>query len=194
MDQNHYNLYISIQKLVDHTRLHTVGACQNHFFFQRLQSYLWLAMVNIESFTHNTFIVIHIQILKPIFHCDAKPFALGTFVSPNAKDSTFALPNAKNTNMLVSLALVDANISRYLTQNPQRVSVEYRLCWAPNAKLLRWPCTFHVFCVDFICVWCPTQTQFPVEYGLKGLIDKSMLDFLQCKKNQIFPIETHGKH
>ena len=27
-------------------------------------------------------------ILKPIFHCDAKPFTLGTFASPNAKDST----------------------------------------------------------------------------------------------------------
>ena len=25
--------------------------------------------------------------LKPIFHCDAKPFALGTFASPNAKDT-----------------------------------------------------------------------------------------------------------
>ena len=55
--------YIFIQKLVDHRRLHTVGACQNRVFFQCLQSYLWLAMVNIESFTCNTFIVIHIQIL-----------------------------------------------------------------------------------------------------------------------------------
>ena len=34
--------------------------------------------------------------------------------SPNAKDSTFALPKAKNTNMLVSLALDDANFSRHL--------------------------------------------------------------------------------
>ena len=40
---------------------------------------------------------------------------------PNAKDSTFALPNAKNTNMLVPLALGDANF-------------------------LRWPCTFHILC------------------------------------------------
>ena len=61
---------------------------------------------------------------KPIFHCDAKLLALGTFASANAKDSTFALPNAKNTNMLVSLALGDASF-------------------------LRWPCTF-LFCVDFI--------------------------------------------
>ena len=65
--------------------------------------------------------------LKPIFHCDAKSLALGTFASPIAKDSTFALPNARNTNMLVSFALGDANF-------------------------LRWPCTFHFLCVDFIGV------------------------------------------
>ena len=49
-------------------------------------------------------------IFKPIFHCDAIPFALGPF----------ALPNEKNTNMLVSLVLGDANF-------------------------LRWPCTFLFF-------------------------------------------------
>ena len=81
-------------------------------------------------------------LLKPIFHCDAKPFALGTF----------ALPNTKNTNMLVSLALGEANFSRHLTQNPQSESVEYRLRWVPNANFLRWPCTFHFFGVDFIRV------------------------------------------
>ena len=55
--------------------------------------------------------------LKPIFHCDVKSFALGTFASPNAKD----------INMLVSFALGDANF-------------------------LRWPSTFHFFGVDFIRV------------------------------------------
>ena len=79
------------------------------------------------------------QYLKPIFHYDAKPFALGTFASTNAKDSTFALPNAKNTNMLVSLALGDASF-------------------------LRWLCTFLFFCVDFIRFGYPTRTPFPVEY------------------------------
>ena len=64
---------------------------------------------------------------KPIFHCDAKTFTLGTFASPDAKYSTFALPNARNTNMLVSLALGDANF-------------------------LHRPCTFHFLCVDFIRV------------------------------------------
>ena len=65
--------------------------------------------------------------VKPIFHQNAKSFALDTFASPNAKDSTFALPQARNTNMLVSFALGDANF-------------------------LRWPCTFLFFGVYFICV------------------------------------------
>ena len=62
--------------------------------------------------------------------------------TPNLK---FASPNAK----------------------PKRKSVEYRLRCVPNAKFLRWACTFHVVCVNFICVWEQTQTRFSVEYGLK---------------------------
>ena len=65
--------------------------------------------------------------LKPIFHQNAKYLASGTFVSPNAKYITFASPNARNTNMLVSLALGDASF-------------------------LRWPCTFHFFCVYFFAL------------------------------------------
>ena len=83
---------------------------------------------NVElSFSACTLFTMDDQNVKPIFHCDAKLLALGNFVLPNAKDSTFALPNAKNTNMLVSLALGDTNF-------------------------LRWPCTFHFLCVDFIRV------------------------------------------
>ena len=62
--------------------------------------------------------------LKPIFHQNTKYLASGTFASPNTRNSTSASPNARNTNMLVSLALGDASF-------------------------LRWPCTFHFFCVDF---------------------------------------------
>ena len=77
--------------------------------------------------------------VRPIFHCGAKSFALGTFVSPYAKDSSFTLPNARNTNMLVSFALGDANFSCftrrvvpdafYLTRFTRRQSVEYRCIW-----------------------------------------------------------------
>ena len=58
---------------------------------------------------------------QTIFNYDAKLLALGTFASPNAKDSTFVSPNAKDstfvspsakdTNMLVSFALGDADFS-----------------------------------------------------------------------------------
>ena len=54
--------------------------------------------------------------------------------------------------------------------NPRRQSVEYSWRWG-----WPWACTFHIFCVDFICVWWSTQTQYPVEYGLysdTGLVIK----------------------
>ena len=35
------------------------------------------------------------EIVKPIFHQNAKYLASGTFASPNAKDSTSASPNAR---------------------------------------------------------------------------------------------------
>ena len=53
---------------------------------------------------------------------------------------------------------------------PKRKPVEYRLRWVPGVGSLRWACTFHIFCVDFICVGWPTQTQFSVEYGFTCLI------------------------
>ena len=87
--------------------------------------------------------------LKPIFHCYAKPFALGTFALPNANDSTFALTYAKSFNMLVSFALGDANFPGHLTQNHQLKSVEYRLRWVPNANLAMY---IFFFFVDFIRV------------------------------------------
>ena len=35
------------------------------------------------------------SLFKPIFHCNAKLLALGTFASGNTKNSTFALADAK---------------------------------------------------------------------------------------------------
>ena len=68
-----------------------------------------------------------IQKSKAYIPLRRKTACVGQFCVINAKDSTFALPNAKNTNMLVSLALGHANV-------------------------LRWPCTFNFLCVDFIRV------------------------------------------
>ena len=81
--------------------------------------------------------------LKHIFHQNVKLLALGTFASPNAKDRTFALPYARNTNMLVSLALGDANF-------------------------LRRPCTFHFFGVDFFALGSKRKPHFQWNIGCVG--------------------------
>ena len=64
------------------------------------------------------------------------------------------------TNMLISKnpkICVSPNVNFKIcvspNAKPQHESVEYRLRWVPNAKCSRWPCTFHVVCVNFICVW-----------------------------------------
>ena len=120
-------------------------------------------------------------ILKPIFHCDAKSIALGTFASPNAKDSTFVLPNARNTNMLVSLALGDAKPKSCVLPdaNLRCQSVEYRWRWAFWRWGWRLACTFHVVYVNFICVGHTTQTRFSVEHGLKGAMKIHFVGLLQ---------------
>ena len=66
--------------------------------------------------------------LKPIFHCDSKPFAL-----------YFALPNAKYTNMLVSFPLGDANFSRYPTQNSNASQWNIGCVGSQNTNFSRWP-------------------------------------------------------
>ena len=47
--------------------------------------------------------------------------------------------------------------------NPQREQVEYMSRWVSKAKFLRWPCTFHFLCVDFIRV----GSRFSAEYGIQ---------------------------
>ena len=81
--------------------------------------------------------------LKPIFHQNTKTFALSTFASPDAKCSTFASGDARNTNMLVSLALGDANF-------------------------LRRPCTFHFECVDFFALGSKRKPHFQWNIGCVG--------------------------
>ena len=73
---------------------------------------------------------------------------------------------SKNVKICVS---PDAKPNIYITPNtkPQRQSVEYRLRRVPYAKFSRWACTFHIVCVNFICVGHPTRKSFPVEYELK---------------------------
>ena len=54
--------------------------------------------------------------------------------------------------------------------NPQRKSVEHRLCWVPNAKFSHWPCRFQVVYLLYFRVGYPTRTLFSVEYGLYKIV------------------------
>ena len=92
-----------------------------------------------------------------------------------------------NTNMLVSknakiCVTPDTYFKICFTPNakPQRESVEYRLPWALNAKFLRWACTFHVVCVNFIHFGEATHMQFSVKYGLES---SALLDLLNSYYN-----------
>ena len=110
-------------------------------------------------------------IIKRTYHCNQHFIqTFDTFPAPKAyiplrrKTTLLHYPTQKIPTCWYLFG--DANFLCHPTQNPQRESVEYRLRWDPNAKFLRWACTFNFFGVDFICVWRPTQTQFPVEYRL----------------------------
>ena len=97
--------------------------------------------------------------LKPIFHCDAKPFGLGPGVGLDPQRHNFCV---RYTNMLVSknakiCITPSAKLKIYVTPNAktQREPMEYRLRWVPNAKFSHWPCTF-LFCVcRFHSRWVP---------------------------------------
>ena len=108
------------------------------------------------------FMEILYRTIKPIFHCDAKYLASGVGVGQCTRRQNCALPNAKYTNMLVSFALCDTNS-------------------------LRWPCTFHFFCLDFIRVGKPTRTPFPVEYRWRW-VHNATFSRWPCTFHVVYPV------
>ena len=97
--------------------------------------------------------------LQPIFHQNAKYLASGAGVGQCPRRQTFALgiPTCwylKCENLCYRRQTPDAKPEICVSPNtkPLRQSVEYRLRWVPGIGSLRWACTFHIFCVDFICV------------------------------------------
>ena len=95
----------------------------------------------------------NICILKPIFHCDARPFALGPRVGSSPQFRVW------DTNMLVPK---NAKICVTPNANHQCEQVEYRLLGSPMQNSGVGHVHFFFFGVDFIRV----VSRFPVEYGL----------------------------
>ena len=111
-----------------------------------------------------------VSILKPRFHCDAKPLALGPGVGldPQRHNFVLGIPTCwylKNAKICFT-PNAKPKICVSPNAKPQCKSVEYRLRWVFWRWGSRWAYTFQVVCINFICVWWPTQTQFSVEYGL----------------------------
>ena len=128
-------------------------------------------------------------ILQPIFYCDAKPFALGTDVGLDPQCHTFASPNTKDTNLLVSFALSDANFSRHPMQNPN--ASQWNIgCVGFQTQNFRVGHVHFMFFVLISFAFGGQQTQFPVEYGL------TCIGF--CGSNQpnaiYFPNAAHQTH
>ena len=103
---------------------------------------------------------------KPIFHCNTKYLASGVGVGQCPRCQNYALeiptcwyilalPNAK----ICVTPDTKPKICVTPDANPRRQSVEYRWRWVPNAKFLRWACTFHVHFMLFMSISCASGTQ-----------------------------------
>ena len=96
------------------------------------------------------------QTVKPIFHCDAKPFLLGPRIGLDPKCHNFTLGYQRVTIEKVKICVTpNANAKICVTPNanPQHEQVEYRWHCVPNAKFSCWPCRFHVVCASFSALW-----------------------------------------
>ena len=112
--------------------------------------------------------------LKPIFHCDAKPFALGpgNGLDPQRHSFMLGIPTCWYLKTL-KFALPNAK--------PQRESVEYRV---PNIKFSHWPCTFF---------WCRFHSRWvPFFSGIWALECKLWYCF-PCTKGNRSP-QGHTRH
>ena len=108
-------------------------------------------------------------IVKPIFHCDAKPFTLGPRVGLDPQHHIFVLgiPTCWYLKTL-KFAL------------PPTRNIKFALAQTQNPNMSQWNigCVSYCLCqLGFrkesvaICVGCPTRTTFLVEYGLNYLVE-----------------------
>ena len=98
-------------------------------------------------------------ILKPIFHCDATPFALGTGIGLDTQRHNFALP-IPTCWYLKTRKFAFSPTPNLKLANPK--ASQWNIgCIGSQTQISR-VCHVHFmfFGVDFICVWYPLQTRF----------------------------------
>ena len=110
--------------------------------------------------------------VKPIFHCNAKPFALDRRVGLDPQRELFTLE-------ILICSYLKANTKYHRPNaNPQgpnanphphpwtqREQMEYSLHWVPLHWGSRWPCTFHVSCVNFFALGSQREPSFQWNMG-----------------------------
>ena len=106
------------------------------------------------------------ETFKPIFHCDAKYLASGVGVGQRPRRQNFALeiptcwyilalPNAKICDILGLASGVTPNLKFALSPMPTPNASQWNIVCVGFPRIgwvSRWPCTFNIFCVHFICV------------------------------------------
>ena len=125
--------------------VHTVHLSNNCFYWEHN------SVKYIEYKLHATLTDVWLcYSLKPIFHCDAKPFALGTGVGLDPQRHNFALP----IPTCWYLKPPTPNLKFALPPTRNRNASQWNIgCVGPQTQI---SCVGHVhfifFCVDFICV------------------------------------------
>ena len=106
---------------------------------------------------------------------------MGTDVGLDPQRHTFASPKAKDTKMLVSFALGDANFLRHPTQNPN--ASQWNICCV--GFQMQNSCIGHVHFILFVSISYALGSQrkhsFSVEYGLMILNENAHNKFgIRC--------------
>ena len=109
--------------------------------------------------------------LKPIFHCDAKPFALGPGIGLDTQRLNFALPIPTCWYLkMLKFALPPTPTVKFALspmRNPNASQWNIGCVGSPTQHFCFGHVDFMLFIPGFFHVGYPTQTLFSVEYGLK---------------------------
>ena len=90
-------------------------------------------------------------------------------LDPQRKYLAFGIPTSWYLKTLGDPTQAPGDPTLWTQCDPQCDSVEYRWNWVFWRWGWRWACTYHVVCVNFICVGHQCNT-FSVEYGLKRYV------------------------
>ena len=137
------------------------------------QKFTYMKNTVFTHFYHNSNRIVELVTLFTLsFSLSSDLLSLYSTATQNTWRPGLALGNAPDARILRWRYQHFGIFWRYLTlkcafsPTPTPDASQWNIgCVGSQLKILALACTFHVFCVDFICVWYPMRTPFPVEYG-----------------------------